>query len=164
MAVSVNVDFAGFYDLFKTIGDSANGCAAAALYEGAAIMADAINEHVASLATEEWRFVNPGDQPRLISPMEKAALMSSTQAGIARFGKSGDGVETSVSFSSLAGYATINGTTVPVPVLARAVNAGTSWRRKQPFIRQAFQAAKGKAESKIAAELETRLQKAIDKL
>lgn len=162
MAVKLTVDFTGFYDMLERTEAGAKGAMSAALYEGAAIMADAINEQIAGLATEEWRFVQPGDAPRKISPMEKAALMSSTQAGIAKFNKDGDSVDTSIYFSSMAGYATINGTTVPIPMLARAVNAGTSFRAKQPFMRKACTAAKAKAQGRMTAELEARLNKIIN--
>lgn len=168
MAVRLTVDFDGFFAMLERTEAGAKGAMSAALYEGAGIVADAINAQVASLATEPWRWVGPDDKPRLICPEEKAALTGSTMAGIAKFAKDGDSVDTSISFSALSGYADLNidkrkPERIPIPLLARAVNAGTSFRVKQPFMRKACTTAKSKAQGRMAAVLEERLNKIINR-
>ena len=54
---------------------------------------------------------------------------------------------------------TLNGKTVPVPMIANAINSGTSFMKKQPFFRKAT-ARTGAAE----AAIENKLREEIDKL
>ena len=122
------------------LGDAAQGAAALGLYEGAGVMADEMNSAAASIRTEPFHYAAiPGATTRLPSPEEKEIVMAAA-AGIAKFHKDGTEVDTSVGFRN-AGYATLRGKTVPIPVIVNAINSGTSFMHKQPFIRQA--AAKG---------------------
>ena len=68
---------------------------------------------------------------------EKAALQGKT--GIAKFDKNGTEVQTSVGFRN-AGYAQLKGKTVPIPKIVNAINSGTSFMTKQPFVRKAASA------------------------
>lgn len=47
----------------------------------------------------------------------------------------------------------------PVAVIANAINSGTSFMRKQPFIRKAISASKGKAQDAIAGKIEELVSK-----
>lgn len=119
-----------------------NAAAAAAqgLYEGAGVMADEVNQSAAGIRTEEFHYaVFPGATSRLPSPEEKEIVMQAA-AGIAKFQTDGTEIDTSVGFRN-AGYAQLKGRTVPIPVIVNAINSGTSFMKKQPFIRKA--ASKG---------------------
>jgi len=78
-------------------------------------------------------------------------------AGIAKFNKNGTEVDTSVGYRA-SGYADLNGKTKPIPLIVNSINSGTSFMKKQPFIRKAANSGGKKAmaamESVIEAEFE----------
>ena len=59
-------------------------------------------------------------------------------------GVNGSEVETSVGFKN-AGYAQLKGKMVPIPVIVNSINSGTSFMRKQPFVRKAASGASNQA-------------------
>ena len=137
--------------------------AAEALYEGAGVMADAVSREIHGIATEKFQYAK-GGRKRLPSPEEKQILMSAKH-GVAKFRKTSVNVQTSVGFQK-AGYAKItwnhartnirtkykmgkkghmvhasqgSGESMkPVPLIANAINHGTSFMKAQPFLRKAF--------------------------
>ena len=124
------------------LGEKAPGVAARALYEGAGIMAREINQKADQIRTSPFRYAANG-QTRLPSPEEKE-IVKQAAAGIAKFDKNGTEVNTSVGFRN-AGYAELAGKTVPVPKIVNAINSGTSFMPKQPFVRQAAKTGAAKA-------------------
>ena len=129
--------------------------AAEGLYEGAGVVADAVSSAVNGIATEKFKYA-AGGKKRKPSPEEKA-LLTSAKKGVAKFRSNGTEVQTSVGMQN-AGYGNINGKSKPVPQIANAINIGTSFMQKQPFMRKAFSTAKSAAtaaiERKITEELE----------
>ena len=144
--------------MLEKLGTQAGAVAAQALYKGAGIVADAVRQSAESLDTEPFRFAGE-NRPRKASPEEKDVLVQYA-AGIARFERSGAEVSTSVGLKD-AGYADIAGKTIPVPVIARSINSGTTFRVKQPFFRLAVNKARGKASAAIASEVEKTLNEIL---
>lgn len=98
----------GIKDIIKqiyAIEDQADFIAAHALYEGAAVMADAINVEAKTIKTAPFKYAKNGDT-RLPSPEEKEMITSSGAMGIAKFRKRLGAVDTSVGYNS-AGYAPV---------------------------------------------------------
>ena len=121
--------------------------AAKALYEGAGIMNDEVNRGAAMIKTAPFHWASRSKgETRLPSPEEKE-IVQAAAAGIAKFDKNGTEVQTSVGFRN-AGYAQLKGKTVPIPKIVNAINSGTSFMPKQPFVRKA---AKSGAPKAIAA-------------
>ena len=135
----------------ESLGNAADGIAAQGLYEGARVMADAVRQSVQSIQTARFRYVKNGGQ-RLPSPEEKAVL-ENAKIGVAKFRKNGIRVDTSVGIQN-SGYGTLNGKTVPVPVIANAINSGTSFMKKQPFVRKAANSGGKKAIAAMTASIE----------
>ena len=127
--------------------------AALGLYEGAKIVADAVSSAVQGIATEEFRYKKFGT--RLPSPEEKAIVMSARK-GVAKFKKTRSYVNTSVGMQN-AGYGNLNGKTKPVPLIANAINSGTSFMKPQPFFRGAVEKSAGAAAAAIESGIESRL-------
>jgi len=135
MPYEVNVDgMREVAELLDKLDKEAPRVAAQALYEGAGIMADAVKSAAEGIRTAPFKYAARG-QTRPPSPEEKEIVLQAS-AGIARFEKNGVEVNTSVGFRN-AGYAELKGKTVPIPVIVNAINSGTSFMSKQPFVRKA---------------------------
>ena len=135
--------------MLQDLGDKAEGIASRGLFEGAGIMADEIRKEAAGIRT------GPGasrESARYATQEEKQIVMNAA-AGIAKFKKNGTEVDTSIGFRN-AGYAEINGKSVPIPKIVNAINSGTSFMHKQPFVRKAANRAKERASEAIRASIE----------
>ena len=128
--------------------EKAADVAALALYDGAGVVADTVSREVQGISTEPFRYA-AGGRKRKASPEEKAILQQAPK-GVAKFRRNGVTVQTSVGMQN-AGYAQLNGKTVPIPKIANAINSGTSFREKQPFLRKAFTQSRKAAEAAIEA-------------
>lgn len=158
-----HIETRGIEELLRKLdraGKAARGIAAQALYEGAGVVADAISKGARSIQTKRFKFPVRDGQQRLPSPEEKAMLSGQGAAGIAKFRSNGLEVNTSIGYGK-SGYATApwNGKTVAVAKIANAINSGTSFMRKQPFIRKAISQSEGKAREVI----EGKLRELVDK-
>ena len=91
-------------DKMDRLGNAAQGVAAAALFVGAGITADAVSQAVHGIATAPFKYVKDGQ--RMPSPEEKAILENAPK-GIAKFRKNGISVDTSVGFIK-GGYANVS--------------------------------------------------------
>lgn len=136
--------------MLEEVAEKAPEVAALALYDGAGVMADAYAEAAASIQAEEFRYAFNG-RKRRPSPEEKAALQGKT--GIAKFGKNGSEVNTSIGISG-AGYVSIAGKQKAVRKIANAINSGTSFMVKQPVFRRAERQAQSAASAAIVAKAE----------
>lgn len=146
----------GLDELLQTMSklpDNGADVAALALYEGAAVMADAVSQAVQGIATAPFRYAKGGRQ-RLPSPEEKA-ILASAKKGVAKFKKTKVRVDTSVGMQN-AGYGSLNGKTKPIPQIANAINSGTSFMKKQPFFRKAM-AKSGAAAAAVESGIKSRL-------
>lgn len=149
MPFSLQVD--GLKELAKKLDklpEKAADVAALALYDGAGVVADTVSREVQGISTEPFRYA-AGGRKRKASPEEKAILQQAPK-GVAKFKRNGVTVQTSVGMQN-AGYAQLNGKTVPIPKIANAINSGTSFREKQPFLRKAFTQSRKAAEAAIEA-------------
>ena len=154
MAFTMNTS--GMGELAKRLGElgvKAQEIASLSLYEGAGVMADSVSQAVHGIVTEPFRYGTNANR-RKPSPEEKA-ILENARKGVAKFRKSVDRVDTSVGMQN-SGYADLKGKTVPVPLIANAINSGTSFMQKQPFMRKAKRQEKA-AVAKIESELEKRL-------
>lgn len=155
------MDVSGMDELEKRLSkletEKAQGIAAVALYEGARVTADAVGQAVQGIATKRFKYPAPPGKQRMPSPEEKA-LLENARKGVAKFRKTPMNVNTSVGFQN-SGYGELNGKRVPIPMIANAINSGTSFMKKQPFFRRAT-SKNGAAE----AAIENKLREEIEKL
>lgn len=135
--------------IISRLNEKAYDVAAESLYEGADVIADAFTSAVNRIQTEPWTGKKDKRKP---SPAEKAALQG--KSGIARFNKSGDGVDTLIGISGAAGYAKIGGKQKAVRLIARSINSGTSFMPKQPVFRQALSSSQNQAKAKLVKKAE----------
>lgn len=124
------------------VGRDAEKISKQALYAGAGVAADAYGAAISEIKTEKFKYAGEGET-RLPSQAEKNVL----KAGVARFRSNGSSVETVIGLQS--GYAYLAGHKTPIMKIARAINSGTSFMHKQPFVRKAKAAAKNKGAAAI---------------
>ena len=141
----------------KKLEDEAQGVVSQALYEGAGVLADSVSQAVHGIATEPFRYGTSTNR-RKPSPEEKA-ILENARRGVAKFRSGAGSVNTSVGMQN-SGYAELKGKNVPVPLIANAINSGTSFMQKQPFMRKA-NAKKGEAAAKIEEVLRKRIEEMI---
>ena len=180
-------------EMLSKLEEAAPAVAAEALYEGAAVMKDAIFKEMASIQTAPFKYAKDG-QIRLPSPEEKEVLMQAG-VGVAKFDKNGVEIDTSVGFNQ-SGYANVswrhmnsqartnykavyikgresNSSSLlkaigmgkgeqnqkPIGAVANAINSGTSFMKKQPFVRKAAKSGGAKAMGVMKAFIEDAFEK-----
>ena len=161
MAITMTVEGMGeISEQLRQLGDKAQGVAAFGLYDGAGVMADEIKKSAEGIKTADFHYVVfPGAVMRDPSPEEKAIVLEAG-VGIAKFNKNGSEVDTSVGYRN-AGYATLKGKTKPIPQIVNAINSGTSFMKKQPFVRKAVSSGSKKAEAAIISTIEQKFNEII---
>ena len=137
--------------LLAKLGAKAQDVASGSLFEGAGVVGDAFTGAINSIRTEPFKYAGPG-KTRLPSPEEKAALVG--KSGIAKFNKTGEEVNTLIGISGQAGYASVNGKQKAVRLIARSINSGTSFMKKQPVFRKAANGSKSAAQGAIVSKAE----------
>lgn len=141
-------------EMLTKLEEEAPAAAAAGLYEGAGIMAAEIKKGAESIKAAPFHYAK--FITRDPSPEEKAAVQGAV--GIAKFEKNGSEVNTSVGYGN-AGYADVAGKQKPIAQIANAINSGTSFLRKQPFVRKAASSGSKRAEAATIKTIEERLNK-----
>ena len=157
MAATMKSD--GLEELSKKLEqfqEKAGGIAAKALYEGAGVMAQAMDSESESIRTAPFKWANAKKgETRLPSPEEKAVIVRG--AGIAKFEKNGSSVNTSVGFRG-SGYGMLVGHRVPVALIANSINSGTSFMPKQPFVRKAVSKGTPSAMAAMMASIDQSIE------
>ena len=135
--------------------ERAPAVAAKALYDGAAVMVSEVKQSAQSIKTAPFKYASDGEM-RLPSPEEKEILLS-VGAGVAKFDKNGTEVDTSIGYRN-AGYADLKGKKKPIPQIVNAINSGTSFMNKQPFVRKAAKSGGPKAIAAMSKAIETEFE------
>ena len=158
MAIQMKVEgLKELSEMLSQMGEESGKIAAGGLYEGAGAMADEIKKGAEGIKTSPFHYaVFVTRDP---SPEEKAAVLEAG-VGIAKFNKNGSEVDTSVGYRN-AGYTTINGKTKPIPQIVNAINSGTSFMQKQPFVRKAATTGAKKAGDAITKYIEAKFDALI---
>ena len=156
MAYQMNVDgMAELSEMLEKMENEAPKAAARALYTGAGMMSEEIRKGAGEIKTAPFKYAKPGET-RLPSPEEKEIILAAG-AGIAKFNKNGTEVDTSVGFRN-SGYAELDGKMVPIPKIVNAINSGTSFMKKQPFVRKAARTASNKVLEAMRKSIEAEFE------
>ena len=140
-------------------GDGAVTVMKAAVYAGVGVLADAIKAEIRDLP-EESGYMPKGKKRNVVGTNDKQMLQE--RLGISKIQATGDRADAVVSFSGYNGRPTKkypNG--VPIPLIARSIESGSSVRQKNPFIRRAFNAAKSKAQQTAIDEGQQKINELI---
>jgi hypothetical protein len=130
-------------------GDQAVTVMKAACYAGAGVLADALKSEIQNLPEQEG-YMPEGKQRNVITKHDKRMLQE--RIGISRIDSTSEKADVVISFSGYNDKPTKKYRTgTPIPLIARSIESGSSVRKKNPFVRRAFNSAQS-----------TALQKAID--
>lgn len=155
------IEFQGideYFDKLKIIGDKATGLCKRAVYDGAAIVADAVRAEVQALPTTDHN-----ETPQGVFSYEKDGLLDGL--GIAKIKDDNGVVSTRVDFD---GYNRLKSKKYPQghpnSMIARAINSGTSKRPKNPFMNRAANKAKAKANAAMGARMDADIDEIMSSL
>jgi len=131
----------------------------AAIYQGAGVVMKSVVTAIENLQTDD-KFGTPENKTTGPNTYQKEGLRQSI--GIAKLRKDGTFWNVKIGFDGYNGLKTKtwpNGQ--PNAMVARAVESGTSWMQKQPFMRRAESSSKVHCSSKVRCE--EAMAKEIDK-
>ena len=123
----------------------ADGIAKRAIFKGGEVVGDAIRQSIESMPEEPFRRLKEGESFGGTPKSHKLALLRGFGMTPMERDKNGDW-NTKAGFAGYTEYPSKtypNG--LPVPMLARAIEGGSSVRRKYPFVRNAVNASKAAA-------------------
>ena len=133
----------GFSSMIQTLGESGQDIATRAVYAGAGVAADAVRAAIQALPTESG-YMRNGRQRHVVKRTEKQAMLD--HLGISEIETVGGKTTARVGFKGYAEDLTTDEYPMglPVPLIARAVESGSSVRQKCPFVRKAGNASADK--------------------
>lgn len=124
------------------------------IYVGAKIVADEIRRNIQSLPVDDEHTHGTTENPiETITTTQRDGLLDGF--GIAKM-KDEDGIT-----STKLGFSKKNQAGQPNYVVAMAVEGGTSFRKRHPFVAPAVRATKKKAEEAMAEELDKEIKNAM---
>ena len=146
------------------LGTAAPSVAKMALYEGAAVVIEAIKENIRALPVVENRRFRGSDKYLGITATNKNDLLNSV--GVSPMDRNNDGDwNVKVGFDGYGSPKTItkkHKKGLPNVLLARSIESGTSIRRKIPFVRPAINASKAKVNAVMGAVIEREQRKIME--
>ena len=149
------IEFVGideYLEKLNKIGDKTTGLCKRALYDGAAVLADAVRSEVQALPVTDRN-----TEPQQVLSYERDGLLAGL--GIAKMKDDGGVVSTRVDFD---GYNRLKSKKYPSghpnSMIARAINSGTSKRTKNPFMSRAVAKANAKANAAMAARMDADIE------
>lgn len=142
----------------QELGEAAGDVMAKAVYAGAGAVADAVKSAIDTIP-EQQGYMPDGTQRVSATRDEKADLKEGL--GISTFDNVGGKVSCAVGFEGYSRHKTRKYPKgVPIPMIARSIEKGSSVRAAYPFVRRAAQKVKESAKSSMVDAA----QKAIDEI
>jgi len=143
-------------EMLETLTKNAEGIFKQSVYKGAGVVADEMTRRVKELKTTGKQTKVNGKTPRRYCyEYEKEALIDNLGIAPMKLRKS---VNTKVGFSGY--YHNKSEESVPVPLLANSINAGTSFMKKQAFINATIRGSK----SNCIEAMQKQLDKSINEI
>jgi hypothetical protein len=130
-----------------------------AIYEGAAIVADEVKKGIESIPIDD-RYAAGGTMLHGITQEQKQGLLDGF--GIASMQNENGYLHVKLGFNGYNSMRTKNFPNgQPNSMIARSVNSGSSFRQRIPFVDNAVNSAKSRAEEKMKQKLDEAIEKAI---
>ena len=143
-----------YLQTLNRLGKEIEGISKQAVYEGAKIIADEIKNNIEALSTdEEW-----GTPKKMKEGPTKAEKENIARGlGIAHMQDNKGTIKTKIGYDD-AGYDENN---KPIQMIARSVNSGTSFMKKNPFFEKGVRNSRNKAKQKMIEVAEKELGKTV---
>lgn len=143
----------------KTLVTVSEVCIGRAVHDGAGVVADAMKAAIESLPIDE-RYVRPGNTLNGISSLQKKGLIEGF--GIATLRNDNGYLNVKLGFDGYNGVKTKQFPSgQPNAMIARSINAGTSFRQRVPFIDNTVRQQKDACEKKMKETFDKELKKVI---
>ena len=136
-----------------SLTEKSEGMIKRAVYDGAAVVLDAVVAEIEALPVIENRYRSTDIPMSGVTETQKKGLLEGV--GLAKMQNQDGFINTKLGFDGYNGAKSKkypNGQ--PNALIARAVNSGSSVRVKNPFINRAVKAAKARAEAAMAARFD----------
>lgn len=130
-----------------------------AVYAGANVMADQVRHNLNALPSDTFRYLRNGEKFNGVPDCQKQDLLDHFGVTPIKMTRWGD-CDAKVGFDGYGSMETDaypNG--VPIPLLARSVESGSSVRQKTPFVRPAIRQAREKAKKAMADAIDQECEK-----
>ena len=141
----------------EKLSNRSRECIGEAIYEGAAVIADAVRKEIQALPVDN-RIVRKGEMLNGVSQLQKDGLLDGF--GIAPIRDDGDYRHVKLGFT---GYNKLRSNNFPSgqpnALIARSVNTGTSFRKRIPFVDNTVRQKKKECEDKMRETFDKELRK-----
>lgn len=128
-----------------------------AVYAGANVLADAVAAQIQALPEQNGKMPD-GEKRNVITNREKSELIS--HLGISHISLENGRVSNAIGFEGYTAIKTRKYTQgVPIPMIARSIESGSSVRMKNPFMRRAGEAAKARAQEEMIRAADDEIEK-----
>ncbi len=158
--ISVGVD-----ELTKLLGqlsEAGEAISKMSVYDGAGVVADAIREEVMSLPTEKPRRLKDGERMHVIVEDDKRDMADGL--GISTIESKGGRTRAVIGFAGYTRHKTKKYSKgVPIQMIARSIESGSSVRAKDPFIRRAVAKSKDEARRAMIERANRQIDETINK-
>ena len=143
------------------LGKESEKVAGAAIYEGAAIMADAIRQNIESLPIVTGYGTTDAPLPGGVTRSQKQGLLDGL--GITPMSSDNGFYNVKIGFDGYNSTKTKNYPQgQPNQLVARGVESGTSWKMKKPFVRPAINRSRKTVEKTMAETLDREINKIME--
>ena len=153
----------GYITQLREISDAARGCIKRAVFDGAAVVAKAVEDEIRALPENDHDYLYEWELPAQgVSKEQKRGLLEGM--GLAKMQDDNGYINTKLGFDGYNDVKTKrypNGQ--PNALIARSIESGSSIRRKNPFVTRGTKASKEKAEAAMASRLDADIQEIISK-
>lgn len=147
--------------MLVALGKAGDAIGKMAVYDGAAVIADEIRKQINALPEQDFKYLKDGEQFGVITPQDKEDLANSL--GIDQIERAAEGIRTVVGFAGYGSHPTKKYPKgLPMPLLARAIESGSSVRAKRPFVRKAVNAKRKVAKQKMIETGERLIQQTLN--
>lgn len=149
--------------LLQKLDEKADGVIKRAIYRGADQVIDAIKAEIDKLPVEDSRFLEEGEQYDVLTKTQKEALKKAF--GTSHMENEKGEWNTKI---GVEGYVNKRPTKrypkgLPIPMLARSIESGTSVRKKYPFVRNAVNAIRKRAVATMGESVDEDCKKIMKK-
>lgn len=146
--------FEGFLGMLRDIGGSTDEAVSLAMYKGAGIIADCIDRQIDSISVRpDGAWGTPSKPIYGLTATQKRGLKESL--GIAKFQHQGSIKNTHVGWDGYNDDGQANA------MIARSLNSGTSWLKKDRIIDRSLSLTKVTVEQEMKKTIETEIHKCL---